>query len=213
MDWKLPATIIILIAIVSLGLLPSFSSTFSNSLTKFYSPIKDFLDRILHRQTEFNGGVVLSLSTNELSKLKIGIPAEIFFKLDENYDLKVDGKILKVTKSLTLKNFTGTIDFRNFTISGKVVGISSENFNLEGTSNIQINNKNFDELRISNLKIAELTITRGKIKTEKPRKIEAEIDDRAKLYGFSGTLTYKNNVLLYEGNCKKVQMKGFSLGE
>lgn len=212
MDWKIPATLVILIVVVSLGILPFFSTNFSNSLTGFFSPIKDFFTNIFHKEAEFKGDVVLSLSTSELDELKIGIPAEIYLKLNEDYSLTVGGKNLTVKQNLLLKNFTGTINFKNFSISGKVLRISSENFDLEGDK-IQTNNKNFEELVISNLQIAELTIFKGKIKTEKPRKIEAEIDDVSKLYGFVGTLNYKNSTGIFKGNCTKVQMKGFSLGE
>ncbi len=213
MDWKIPATIVILVVVVSLGVLPFFSTNFSDSLTGFFSPIKDFFSNIFHREIESGGKVVLYLSTNELGNLKIGIPTNVYFKLNDNYNLIMDDKNLVVKQNLLLKNFTGTINFKNFSISGKVTGISSENFDLEGSSKIQTDNKKFEELTISNLQIAELTINKGKINTEKPRKIEAEIDDTSKLYGFIGTLTYKNNTALFEGNCTKFQMEGLSLGE
>ena len=211
MDWKIPATIIILVVVISLGVLPFFSTGFSNSVTGFFSPVKDFFSNLFHKEADFGGSVVLSFSTTELSELKIGVPTEVYLKLNGDYGLNIDDKSLVVKQDLLLKNFTGTINFKNFSISGNVMGFSAENFELEGLSKVQTKNKNFEELTISNLQIAELTISKGHIKTEKPRKIEAEIDDTGKLYEFIGTLKYKDNQALFEGNCTKIQMEGFSL--
>ena len=212
MDWKIPATILILIVLVSLGVLPFFSPNFSASLTDMYSSVKEFINKISNKETNFNGNIVLSLSTKELNELKIGFKTKLYLKLKGDYCLNVDNKNLSVKGDLFLNNFTGVINFKNFSISGTALEISAENFKLYGKSKIQANNKNFEKLTISNLKIAELTITKGKIKTTEPRKIEAEIDDLSKVYGFSGTLNYQNNTAVFEGNCTKIQMKEFTFG-
>lgn len=218
MDWKIPATIIILIAVVSLGVLPFFSTDFSNSLTGVFSSVRDFFDNmdffdnIFHRETEFKENVVLSLSTTKLNELKIGIPTEIYLDLNGNYNLNVDNKNLTVKQNMFLNNFTGTLNFVNFSIAGSVSGISASNFDLYGKSKVWTNNENFEELKISNLQFVELTINKGKIKTESPQKIEAEIEDKIKLYGFKGSMTYKNNTVEFYGSCTKVQTKGFTLG-
>lgn len=211
MDWKIPATIIILVAVVSLGVLPFFSTDFSSSLTGVFSSVRDFFDNVFHRETEFEENVILSLSTTELNELKIGLPTEIYLDLNGDYNLDVDNKDLSVKQNLFLNNFTGTLNFVNFSVFGTVFGISAADFELIGKSKVQITNKNFKELKIFGLQIGELTINKGKIKTESPQKIEAEVEDRIKLYGFKGSLAYKNGVVTFDGSCTKVQTRGFTL--
>lgn len=213
MDWKIPATIVIIVAIISLGVLPFFSTDFSDSLASGFFSVKKFFKDLIPRTYEFEENVILSLSTAELDKLKIGLPTEIDLDLTENYELTVDSKHLTVKKNLVLSNFTGTVIFTNFSISGSAMKISIENFELEGKSKIQTTDSNFDKLRIANLQLAELTVNKGTMSIESPQKIEAEVEDTINLYGFKGTLTYENDIAVLEGSCTKIQTKGFTLGK
>ncbi len=213
MDWKVPATIVIIIAIISLGVLPFFSTGFSDSLASGFFSAKKFFKDIIPKTYEFEENVILSLSTAELGKLKIGIPTEIDMDLTDTYELTMDSDNVKVKENLVLSNFTGSVDFSNFSISGSALKISVENFEIERKSKIRTTDRNFNKLRITNLQLAELTVNKGRMIIKSPQKIEAEIENTITLYEFKGALTYENDTAVLEGSCAKIQTKGFTIGE
>jgi hypothetical protein len=61
-------------------------------------------------------------------------------------------------------------------------------------------------MSIKNLKIGELTLTNGKLSTEKPQKISWDITNNSvKLYGIEGDLTYDKNIIIFKGTCNKIE--------
>ncbi len=211
-DWKVPITILILVLIVSLGIFPFFSSDFASSLTNILSPVNEVFNKLFDRNQEFQENILLSFSTGELKDLKVGVPSDVNMKFHGAYKLKVDDKDLTVDDELLLKNFTGSISFTNSLISGSVAGLSSGNFKLDGNSRVQLYDMNIDELRVSNLKIGELTINEGEMTVTYPQNLEVKIDLGSKIYGFQGDMVYGSNTMTFSGKCSKVNMKSFNLG-
>ncbi|HIE41250.1 MAG TPA: hypothetical protein EYP80_01150 [Candidatus Aenigmarchaeota archaeon] len=213
MDWKIPLTIIILTVVVSLGIIPFFSPQFSNSLEGILDNVGNIFENLFKKDIKFDGEINFSLSTKELDKIKIGTPTKMEIKTNEQYELKLDKKNIIVKEDINFNNFTGLITFKNFSILGKVSKISTPNFEIEGSSEIGTSNQNFKTLYIENLKIGELTLANGNLDTESPQKMSANINDTIVLYGFQGSLEYKDKTITIKGNCTKIETKSFILGE
>ena len=211
-DWKVPITILLLVLIVSLGIFPFFSPDFASSLTNVLSPINEVFNNLFNRNQEFQENIILSFSTKELNDLKVGVPSDVSMKFYGAYKLKVDDKDLTVDGELLLKNFTGSISFTDSLISGSVSGLSSGNFKLDGNSKVQLEDMNIDELRVSHLKIGELTINEGEMTVTYPQNLEVKLDLDSKIYDFQGDMVYSNNVMTFNGKCSKVHMTSFNLG-
>jgi uncharacterized protein YxjI len=216
MDWKIPATIVILTFIVSLGLIPFFSPEFSTSIGGILDSFKNLLGNLpslFEKEKKFNGSIKFSLSTKEFDNLKIGIPANIHVDVEKEYKLKVDKKNLILKEDFDIYNFTGLVALKDFLISGECFKISTKNFEIEGKSKVMMLEKNFESLLIKNLKIGELTLDNGNISIESPQKISAELDNKIKLHEFQGDLMFENSTITLEGNCSKIETEGFSFGE
>jgi len=216
MDWKVPITIVILAFIVSLGMLPFFSSEFSGTIGDILSSFKNLfgnLPIIFEKEKKFNGSIEFSLSTENFNNLlKINIPSNIQINVDEEYNLKIDEKKIILRDDFNIYNFTGAVSFKDFLISGECLKISTKNFEMEGKSKIVILEKNFKAMKIENLKIGELILDSGKIRIENPQKINAELNNKIRLYGFTGNLIFKNNTVTLEGNCTRIESENFSFG-
>ncbi len=213
MDWKIPTTIVILTAVVSLGFIPFFSPEFSDSIGGVFDNVENIFNKIFQKEQDLTGDITFSLSTENLDKLKIGTPTEMKVDIKDVYSFDIDEREITVKDDITFTNFTGLIVFENFLISGDISDISTESFEMKGGAKISAYDKNFTSLSVSNLKIGELTVTSGKINTKSPQKINANINDTLKLYGFQGNLTYKKDTIKLEGNCTKIESKGFTLGD
>ena len=213
MDWKIPITFIIIGAVISFGILPFFSTDFSDSLINVFSSTKGLIREIVPRHQDFKENVVLSLSTEDIDNLKICQPTDIYIELEDECEILIGSNKLKVKQNLVLSNFTGKIEFSNFSISGDAMKLSSKNFEWGGKSKIQIDDADFSKLTIAQLEISELSVVNGTMDIESPQKIEAEVENEIKMYGFKGRLIYRNGRATLEGNCTKIQTKGFSIGE
>jgi len=212
MDWKIPATIIILTVVISLGLIPFFSPEFSSSVGGLFDGVEGMFKKIFEKEHEFTGEIVFTLSTRNLSKIKIGTPTKMKIEVKKPYTFAIDDREFTVKDPITFTNFTGIIDFENFFFSGNVLGISTKSFEMKGGAKVSSFENDFSNLSVENIKLGELTLTNGEINTESPQKLNAKINETIKIYGFNGILIYKNRIITFVGNCTKLETKSFSLG-
>jgi len=213
MDWKIPATIIILALVVSAGIIPFFSPEFSNILEKILDSFKKLSGlKLFEKEEIFNGSIEFSLSTREFDNLKIA-SGNIKVDTDGNYTVKIDGKKLILKEGFEIHNFTGLVEFKNFLISGECSKISTKNFEIEGKSKIVALEKNFKTLTIENLKIGELDVDGGNITIKSPQKISAELSEKIRLYKFKGSLIFEKDIITLSGNCTKTESRGFNFGD
>jgi len=213
MDWKLPATAIILLIIVSMGSLPFFMPKYREPLTNIFDSIEKILNRVFSKETPFEGNINFYLEVDNFSEINFGNPVDIFVENKDNYIFKVDGHEITIKKNFEISNFTGIINFKDCVISGSAFKLESDDFRISNSLKLTtVNTTQCSKMVVDNIKIAELSFNSGYIEIEKPQKIEAEINNSIILSGVQGSIRFENNSLKFNGICTKIKSNGFEIG-
>lgn len=215
MDWKIPATVLILLIIVGVGALPLISPEFGETLGGYFSSfsaLDDFLGGLFPDDTDYSENVIFSMTVNDFPDIKTRDEVNVVLTSDQPYTLNIDGKELKATDSVTLQDFTGEVSPLSGTITGQIDGISSDSLTLDGKMQVSAANVFLDQITIEHLKISEMTVNGGTLNTLMPQEMEAKITNSATIRGFSGELKYKNGVGQFDGTCSEIKTNGLEIG-
>jgi hypothetical protein len=217
MDWKIPATILILAFIVGLGILPLFSSDFSSQVTNPLTSVGDIFGGISQKTPQYEENVHFSMSASDFPTIRTASPVTILVSSNQKYGLILDGKNMSVKGKLSIQNFTGDIDLKAGKLSGSASLIASDNFDLEGKTNLQLENSGLDEIAVSDLMIGEFMAKSGILTTTIVQGKASEMriplgSDGAKVDGFKGNVSYANNTFYIEGTSSVITATGLTLG-
>lgn len=212
MDWKIPATILILAFVVVLGVLPIFSPDFNKNIASRFTDIGSGSGSLFQKAPEFKENVEFSMSVNEFPVIKTLTPVKVYINESQRYAVGVDGKNLSLKGSLILNDFTGEVNLKDGKIEGIALGLESDGFKMEGKSNIEIEEQGLDQVKAAGLMIADFSANNGVLKTTKPQKMEAKLDSAAKVYGFQGSMEYKKGTCEIQGTATMIKANGLTIG-
>ncbi|MBN2094701.1 MAG: hypothetical protein JW727_01510 [Candidatus Aenigmarchaeota archaeon] len=212
MDWKIPATIMILLVILGIGAIPLFSPDFGTSFGRSFSSIDDIAGSFFEKQLEFEDNVAFSMSAKEVPKINTLLPTTLYLDSSKSYEILTDGKNLTLKGLLTINGFKGDIDFNEGKILGTCDGIETEFFGLDGKMGISIEGQSFDEIAVSDIKITQIDVNDGTISTTRPQVMEAKVDTGAKIYGFVGKITYSKGTAQLEGISSLIKANSLTIG-
>jgi hypothetical protein len=215
MDWKVPATIIILAVIVGVGVLPLISPEFNQKLRGHlseFSSLSDLLRNFFPDRADYEAKIIFSMSVNDFPIVKTRTPVTITIDSPHPYALNLDGKNMSAVGRITLKDFKGEINLRGGSITGTAQSVSSDSFTLSGKTHVSSDSLFAEEVTIEGLKIAEMSVNGGTLKTDKPQEMEAKIANNAVVRGFMGKLTYKNGIGHFAGSCFEIRANSLVIG-
>jgi len=213
MDWKIPATILILAFVVALGILPIFSPEFNKSVSSHFTNFDSPSGALFKKSQEFKPNVEFSMSVSEFPVIKTLTPIKVYINESQRYGIVVDGKNLSLKGNLILNDFTGEINLKDGKIEGVALGMEAEEFKMDGKSNIEIENPTLDQIRTTGLMISDFSANNGILKTTKPQKMEAKLDSAAKIYGFQGSMDYRKGTCDIQGTATMIKANGLTIGE
>ncbi|MGC9310955.1 MAG: hypothetical protein ACP5E4_04515 [Candidatus Aenigmatarchaeota archaeon] len=212
MDWKIPATLIILAAVVGLGVLPIFSSDFNEKLTDFFSAISERFGVFFQEKGDFEENVAFTMAVNSFPEIKTRTPTMVHLNSLQPFTLLVDNKEVEASGQIMLNGFAGSINFDEGTISGSAEQVYSSGMNIKGKSAVSATNQIIEEITVNNLKIGELIVNGGILTISSPQEMEAKITNGAVVYGFQGSVAYKDKVATFRGACTKIKTNGLTIG-
>jgi hypothetical protein len=219
MDWKIPATIIILAFVVGLGILPIFSPDFNGQVTDQFGSFGDIFDEVTSTQKapQYEENVQFSMSVKDFPAIKTGIPVTLFINSTHRYDLRLDSKNLSLKGPLTMTGFIGDIDPKTGKISGSADSIASDTFSLDGKTSISMENPELDEISASGLMISDFTAKNGVLMTTRVQNKTSEMrvpldNDGARVQGFKGSIKYSDSTYQISGTSSIITATGLTLG-
>jgi len=218
MDWKIPATILILAFVVGLGILPIFSPDFDGQVTDQFGSFNDIFGEVTtQKPTQYEENVVFSMSVKDFPAIKTSTSVDLFVNASHRYELQMDGKNMSLKGPLTMKGFIGDIDPKNGKISGKADSISSDTFSLDGKTTISLDGQNLDEISASGLIISDFTAKNGVLMTTRVQNKTSEMrvpldNDGARVQGFKGNIQYTDGSYQVSGTSSIITATGLTLG-